>query len=213
MLRQLFISFLKIGAFTFGGGYAMIPLIEQEVIEHQKWLEKDEFLAQLSIAQSMPGPISLNTAVFVGYKLRGRTGAVVAMSGVVIPSFVVILLIILCFSEYRNLPAVEAAFKGMRPAVVALIAAPVIGFLKGMSKWKIAAAVAAAVIVWQLGISPVYFMLLGAATGICIAFRGEKGDSTPKSNTENVTDKESAPNMVEPADGNGAENAKKGGEA
>ncbi|MBP3332095.1 MAG: chromate transporter [Tidjanibacter sp.] len=175
MVWQLFISFLKIGAFTFGGGYAMIPLIQNEVTNRRKWLTDDEFLSQLTIAQSLPGPISLNTSVFVGYKMRGLTGAITAMLGVVIPSFVTILAIIILFYDYQHAPMVQAAFKGMRPAVVALIATPVLKFMKGMSWWKIASAIIAAIVVWRLGVSPVYFMLLGAAVGIYAAFRAEKG--------------------------------------
>ena len=121
-LWSIFYSFLKIGAFTFGGGYAMIPLIEAEMIQKRGWLSREEFINQLTIAQSVPGPIALNTAVFVGYKTRGLKGALAALVGVIIPSFVIILLIATYFTDFKDNPTVAAAFKGMRPAVVALIA-------------------------------------------------------------------------------------------
>ena len=93
----LFWSFLKIGAFTFGGGYAMISLIEREVIERRRWIDCDEFLELLTLAQSVPGPISLNTSVFVGYKMKGYAGAIAAVAGAVLPSFIIIILIAIYF--------------------------------------------------------------------------------------------------------------------
>ena len=172
-LWSIFYSFLKIGAFTFGGGYAMIPLIEAEMIQKRGWLSREEFINQLTIAQSVPGPIALNTAVFVGYKTRGLKGALAALVGVIIPSFVIILLIATYFTDFKDNPTVAAAFKGMRPAVVALIAAPLINMAKGMSWWKIALALVAAVVIWQLGLSPIWFILGGAIVGIAWSFRPE----------------------------------------
>ncbi|MDY3979751.1 MAG: chromate transporter [Tidjanibacter sp.] len=176
-MSTLFWSFLKIGAFTFGGGFAMIPLIEREMIDRRGWLSKDEFLNQLSLAQSVPGPIALNTAVFVGYKVCGVKGALASVAGVVLPSFVIILLIAVFFTDFRDNPTVDAAFKGMRPAVVALIAAPLINLAKGLQWWKLLLAIGAAVVVWLLGVSPVWFILAGAAVGIAWSFRSTgKGD-------------------------------------
>lgn len=166
MLFQLFYSFLKIGLFTFGGGYAMIPLIEREVITNKKWIAESEFLELLTVAQSAPGPISLNTSVFVGYKMRGYAGALAAISGVVLPSFVIILLVAIFFSDIRHNPVVDAAFRAMRPAVVALIVAPVVGLAKGMRPWLVAVSAATALAVWWLGISPVYLLIAGAAAGL-----------------------------------------------
>ena len=151
----------------------MIPLIEAEMIQKRGWLSREEFINQLTIAQSVPGPIALNTAVFVGYKTRGIKGALAALVGVIIPSFVIILLIATCFTNFKDNPTVAAAFKGMRPAVVALIAAPLINMAKGMSWWKIALALVAAVVIWQLGLSPIWFILGGAIVGIAWSFRPE----------------------------------------
>ena len=172
-LWTIFISFLKIGAFTFGGGYAMIPLIEAEMIQKRSWLNREEFINLLIMAQSIPGPIALNTAVFVGYKTRGWKGAFAALLGVVIPSFVIILLIATVFTDFKDNHYVAAAFKGMRPAVVALIAAPLIGMSKGMNWWKILLAVGAAAAIWLAGLSPIWFIFAGAVVGIAWSFRSE----------------------------------------
>ena len=119
---QIFISFFKIGSFTLGGGYAMIPLIQQEVVDKKGWLKESEFVEMMAIAQSAPGPIALNTAIFVGYKARGIKGVIFSSLGTILPSFIVILLIAIIFTDFKNNPGVERVFKGIRPAVVALIA-------------------------------------------------------------------------------------------
>lgn len=166
LILRLFWSFLKIGTFTFGGGYAMIPLIQDEVVRRRGWIGKDRFLDLLTIAQTAPGPISLNAAVFVGYSLRGWRGAAAAILGVVLPSFVIILLIAIFFSDIRQNRVVDAVLKGMRPAVVALIAAPVLGLARGMDLYRAGVAVLAAAAVWKLGLSPVWLIIVGAAGGV-----------------------------------------------
>lgn len=174
-LFDIFWSFLKIGAFTFGGGYAMIPLIQHEVIHNRRWLSEREFVDLLTIAQAAPGPIALNTAVFVGYKERNYWGALAAVMGVVIPSFLIILVVAIFFNNIRDNAWVDAAFRGMRPAVVALIVAPIVGLAKGMHAALIAVAVAVAVAVWYFGISPILFLLVGAIVGFAIAVYRRKG--------------------------------------
>jgi chromate transporter len=164
-LVDIFWSFLKIGAFTFGGGYAMIPIIQHEVIVKRRWLGEGEFSDLLTLAQAAPGPISLNTAVFVGYKERGYWGAMAAILGVVLPSFLIILLIAIFFSSFRDNVWVDAAFKGMRPAVVALIVAPIVGLARGMHWALIGVAAATALVVWYVGISPVWLLIAGAVGG------------------------------------------------
>ena len=116
-LLQLFWAFFKIGAFTFGSGYAMIQMIEKEVVDKRKWFEKDEFYDQFALASSAPGPFALNTAVFVGYKLKGWWGSLAAVCGAVLPSFLIILAIAMYLTDFRDNRYVEAAFKGIRPAV------------------------------------------------------------------------------------------------
>ena len=170
-MLEIFWSFLKIGAFTFGGGYAMIPLIQHEVIHRRRWIEEHDFIDLLTLAQTAPGPIALNTAVFVGYKRRGYLGALSAIMGVIVPSFVVILIVAIFFASIRDNAYVDAAFKGMRPAVVALIVAPIVGLTKGMRWWLIAVALAVALVVWHFGISPVWFLIAGAVVGACLAAR------------------------------------------
>ena len=170
-LLDIFWSFLKIGAFTFGGGYAMIPLIQHEVIHRRRWIEERDFLDLLTLAQTAPGPIALNTAVFVGYKRRGYLGALSAIMGVILPSFLVILVVAIFFASIRDNAYVDAAFKGMRPAVVALIVAPIIGLTKGMRWWLVAVALVVALVVWYFGVSPVWFLIAGAVVGACVVAR------------------------------------------
>lgn len=166
MLGSLFLTFLRIGAFTFGGGYAMIALIEREIIGKRGWIQREEFLDLLALAQSAPGPIALNTAVFVGYKLRGYRGAITALLGAVLPSFTIILIVAIFFREIRQNPVIEAAFRGMRPAVVALILYPVITLSRGMHPVSYLIIVASALAIWALGCSPIVLILAGAVGGI-----------------------------------------------
>lgn len=165
-LFTLFRSFFKIGLFTFGGGYAMIPLIEAEIIDRRKWLARDEFLELLTLAQSAPGPIAINTSVFIGYKVRGIRGAAASALGAVMPSFLIILVIAIFFAEARHNVVVDAAFKGMRPAVVALIVVPTLSLARGMHPALIGVVILSALAVWWFGFSPIYLLIAGAAAGI-----------------------------------------------
>lgn len=165
---ELFSVFFKIGAFTFGGGYAMIPLIQHEVVSRKKWLSEEEFIDMLAVAQAMPGPIALNTALFVGNKHRGFKGSLSSALGIILPSFFVILLIAIVFTQFRDNPSVERVFKGIRPAVVALIAAPLIKLAR-LSKvgWHtIWIPIGVALLVWQFNVSPIYIVLAAILGGI-----------------------------------------------
>ena len=154
----------------------MIPLIEREVIERQKWIDKKDFLDMLVLAQSTPGPIAVNTAVFVGYKTAGIYGAIVTTLGTVLPSFIVILLLALFFAEVRENRYVDAAFRAMRPAVVALIVAPLIGLVKGLNWYLGAISAAVALAVWYFGFSPAYLISIALVVGVAIAVvNGRKG--------------------------------------
>jgi chromate transporter len=163
---DLFISFFKIGAFTLGGGYVMIPLIEKEVVSKRKWITSEEFVEMLTLAQSAPGPVAINTAVFIGYKVKGMKGMLATVFGTVIPSFIIILLIAMFFTEFENNKTAERIFCGIRPAVVALIAVPVINILKnnGFKIHIIAIAAVSAISVWLLGVSPVAVIII---SGVC----------------------------------------------
>lgn len=118
----MFFVFFRIGSFTFGGGYAMIPLIQREVVDVRAWTTSEEFIDMLGLAQTAPGPIAVNTSVFVGYKKAGIPGAIAAVVGTTLPSFLVILAIAAFFTQIRNSATAESAFAGVRPAVVALVA-------------------------------------------------------------------------------------------
>ncbi|NLB67192.1 MAG: chromate transporter [Bacteroidales bacterium] len=174
MLWELFWTFFKLGTFTFGSGYAMIPMIEREVVDRKKWFDREDFYNQFTLAQSAPGPFALNTAVFVGYKMKGWWGSLVAVLGVSISPFVIILLIAIYLSGFSTNPIVEAAFKGIRPAVIAMIAVPFITMMKGFKWYFIALALSVAVVVWLTGISPIWFLLAGAAVGVSAAISGKK---------------------------------------
>ena len=144
----------------------MIPLIEREVIERHKWIERTDFLDMMILAQSSPGPIALNTAVYIGYKTRGLGGATAAVMGMIIPSFTMILLIALLFADIRYNPWVDAAFKGMRPAVVALIVMPILALSKTVHRLMWIVIVATAFSIHWLGGSPVLLLVAGGLIGI-----------------------------------------------
>lgn len=163
----LFFTFVKIGMFTIGGGYAMIPLIEREVVD-RGWLSKDDFLDLFAVAQSLPGIFAVNISIFVGYKLAKVKGSVVCALGTILPSFFVIMAIALFFSQIQHNVWVERVFKGLRPAVVALIAVPVLTTaravkLKG-AEWLIP--VASALLIWKANVSPVYVIVVAAVGGL-----------------------------------------------
>ena len=160
-----FKTFVKIGTFTLGGGYAMISLIETEIVEKKKWIEKSEFLDLLAIAQSCPGVFAVNLSIFIGYKLRKTRGALATCLGTVLPAFLIILFIAMLFHQFEDNKVVAAMFRGIRPAVVALIAVPTFNMAK---EAKIQFAnmwipIGIAFSVWLLGISPIIMI---AAAGI-----------------------------------------------
>ncbi len=133
-LIQLFLTFLKIGAFTFGGGYAMIALLENEFIEKKKWIDREEFLNMVAVAESTPGPVAVNSATYLGYRVGGVAGAALSTLAVSIPSFVIIYLISLFFDKFLSLTYVAYAFKGIQVCVVYLIASAGVRMLRGLEK-------------------------------------------------------------------------------
>jgi len=178
---QMFITFVRIGAFTIGGGYAMIPLIQREVVQVRKWMSPKEFIDMLALAQSAPGVIAINTAIFIGYKLKGVRGSIVTALGCALPSFVIILLIAMVFTNFKDNPLVERIFKGIRPAVVALIAAPLYNMAKSAGvSWKtLFIPVIAALLIWGLNISPVWVVIAAIVGGIIYGtVRAKKTNTT-----------------------------------
>jgi len=165
---ELFLVFFKIGAFTFGGGYAMIPLIRNEVVKKKEWLNDSEFIDMLAIAQSIPGPIALNTALFVGNRRMGFKGSLFSAAGIILPSFIIILLIAILFAQFRDNPLVERIFKGIRPPVVALIAAPLLGLSRsaGVNRKNLWIPLVVALTVWLLKISPIFIILAAILLGL-----------------------------------------------
>lgn len=167
-LLQIFLSFLKIGAFTFGGGWAMVPLIRKELVDRQGWLEDSEFVDILAIAQSGPGPIAINTSVLCGYKMRGVPGSLIATLGSSLPSFLIILIVANFFLRIRDSKAVEAIFKGMRPAIFGLLISAVwhVGKKSIKNRKDIVFAVAGAALLLFLKINPIFAVLTAAVSGI-----------------------------------------------
>ncbi len=162
-----FWSFFKIGAFTLGGGYAMIPLIQRTVVEDRKWLSEKDFIDLLAIAQSAPGVFAVNMSIFIGYKLKGWKGSIITTLGAVLPSFIIILAIALVFQQFKTNPWVIKVFMGIRPAVVALIAAPTFTLAKstGINLRTLWIPVVSALLIWLLGVSPVYIIIAAGLGG------------------------------------------------
>ena len=167
MYWTLFITFVRIGAFTIGGGYAMLPLIQREVVD-RGWMSKEEFIDLFAVAQSLPGVFAVNISIFVGYKLKKLTGSVICALGTILPSFLIILAIALFFTQFRENEWVEKAFKGLHPAVVALIAVPVITTARSLRLrgWVLVIPVVVALSIWLLSLSPVYIIIVAAAGGL-----------------------------------------------
>ncbi len=169
VLWELFSAFFTIGAMTFGGGYAMLPMLEREIVSKHKWATQEEILNYFAIGQCTPGVIAVNTATFVGYKTKGAVGGVVATLGVVAPSLVIITVIAMVLQNFMDIVWVQNAFAGIRVAVCALITASVIKLVKTNVKkyWHIALAVIAFVVVALLKLSTVY-VVVGCAVLIFI---------------------------------------------
>ncbi len=167
MYKDLFTTFLRIGAFTIGGGYAMIPLIEADVVEKRQWLDKSMFMDLVAVAQTCPGVFAVNISIFVGKKVGGFRGALVSTLGTVLPSLLIILLIAMFLTQFIDIPWVAAAFNGIRPAVVALIASPCFSMAKQakisfLNAWIPAVC---ALAIWAMGINPIYVLLIAGASG------------------------------------------------
>ena len=173
---KLFSTFFRIGAFTFGGGYAMIPLIQREAVDKQGWISEEDILEVVAIAESTPGPIAINAATFVGYRVAGVLGAVCATLGVVLPSFLVILLISGVLRQFQQVDAVRYAFIGIRAGVLALIVKAFWGMLKKCKKsgfaYAVMVTVFACVVFWEVKV--VLLLLLCALAGVAVRLWKER---------------------------------------
>ncbi len=175
---QLFFTFLKIGTFTFGGGWAMISIIEKEIVDKKQWLAREEFLDLLAIAQAVPGILAVNISVVVGDKLRGMKGSVAAACGTILPSFLIILLIAIFLTPdlIKNNEIISAIFKGIRPAVVALIIAPVLSSAKSAGiTWRTVWIPAAVALLIFSGLpiisNPIIYIIIGGVVGYIVFTR------------------------------------------
>lgn len=177
---KLFSTFFKIGAFTFGGGWAMISIIEKEIVDKHRWIERAEFLDLLAVAQSLPGILAVNISVAVGDRLRGMKGSVAAALGTILPSFMIILLIAIFLTPdtIKNNETISAIFKGIRPAVVALIVAPVISSARSAKiGWKtVWIPVVVALLIWSripVLSNPIVYIVAGGVFGYIFFKRGQ----------------------------------------
>ena len=163
---QIFLTFAKIGAFTIGGGYAMLPIIRNEIVA-RGWLNDEDFTDIIALAQSAPGLLAVNISIFTGHKLRGTSGSIIATLGSILPSFSIILAIAMLFSGYQDNPTVIKIFKGIRPVVVALIAVPMLNMAKASNKkwwaWLLSAVTLG--LVAFLNVSPIYIIMTTIAAG------------------------------------------------
>lgn len=180
-LETLFFTFFKIGLFTFGGGYAMIALLEEEFIQRRKWLDKDEFLDMTAIAESTPGPVAINSATYLGYKLAKVPGAATATVAVCLPSFLIIYAISLFFGQFTQLTVIANAFKGIQVCVIYLIFSAGVRMLKALDKSPFATGVLAAVMLVMVGlslagvsVSSILLILLSGAAGVAAWLIGRR---------------------------------------
>ena len=180
-LGTLFFTFFKIGLFTFGGGYAMIALLEEEFIQRRRWLDKDEFLDMTAIAESTPGPVAINSATYLGYKLAKVPGAATATVAVCLPSFLIIYAISLFFEQFTQLTVIANAFKGIQVCVIYLIFSAGVRMLKSLDKSLFAIGVFAAVMLVMVGlslagvsVSSILLILLSGAAGVAAWLIGRR---------------------------------------
>ena len=167
MYWTLFLTFVKIGTFTIGGGYAMLPLIQREVVD-RGWLSKEDFIDLFSVAQSLPGIFAVNISIFVGYKLYKVGGSLVCALATILPSFVIMMLIAMFFARFQDNEVMIRIFNGIRPAVVALILFPCISAVRALKlKYlQLVAPAIATLLIWQFGLSPIYIVLAGILGGL-----------------------------------------------
>ena len=173
---QLFWTYLKIGTFTIGGGSVMLSMIEREIVDRKGWIDREEFLNMIALAQAAPGLIAVNSAIFIGWRIGGWRGVIATVLGAVLPSFFIILAIAMLFQDYKDYPAIEAIFKGIRPAVVALIAAPLCKMAKSAKiTWTTALIpIAGALLIWLARLSPIWIIFVTVVATLGYTYLKEK---------------------------------------
>lgn len=180
LLCELFLVFLKVGTFTFGGGYAMLPLIHNEIVKGKNWISEEEMIDCLALSQSLPGMIAVNTAIYIGYKKKGITGSFAASLGAILPAFVSILIILIFLSSIEDNPYVNGAFEGIKAASVALIAVAAykVGRQVIKGKFGIFVTVSAFLLVVFVGINAIWAIVFGGLAGLTFyLFRRKKGNT------------------------------------
>ena len=175
-LLDLFLTFARIGGLTFGGGYAMLPMIQQEVVEKRKWATNEEVMDYYAVGQCTPGIIAVNTATFIGYRHRGIIGGIFATAGVVAPSVVIISIIAAFLKNFADIALVQHAFAGIRVAVAVLVTSAIIKLWKSGVKDGVGIAICVATALFQIlmGVSPIYIVIIAILLGIGIKMKGKK---------------------------------------
>lgn len=175
-LFSMFWSFFKIGAFTFGGGYAMVPLIEEEIVEKQKWVSKEEFVDIIVLSQSFPGALAVNCSTMVGYKIYGIIGAIVTLLGAILPSFIIMLIVAMYLMKFRNNTYVNAAFKGINSAVPIMVLVAIVSLSKSLSKSAMTfiIMILSLIVLVFFDINPIWVIVASALFGVFYYGREEE---------------------------------------
>lgn len=196
-LFNLFITLFKIGLFTFGGGYAMIAVLQRELVERKKWIEQDEFLDLIAIAESTPGPIAINSATYIGYKVAGVLGSVFATLGMVLPSFTIIYLISLVFDKFLSFVFVQYAFRGIQACIAFLILSAGFKMFKGLKKtplnltlFILTVACLVGLTLFAVDFSTIFYILIGGVVGLIVYFiEYAKNKKSPQTDKEDGGEK------------------------
>lgn len=192
-LLNLFFTMMKIGLFTFGGGYAMISVLESEFVDKKQWITKDEFMNMVTIAESTPGPVAINSSTYIGYKVAGIMGSLLGTIGMVLPAFIIIYIVSLFFDKFLANKYVAYAFDGIQMAIVILILKAGVNFIKGIKKYPFYYIIFSVsllsyliITVFDINFSTIFFILIGIVIGVMYYFINKKLSIKQK----NLTDKE-----------------------
>ena len=170
MLFDMFMTFFKIGAFTFGGGFGMIPIVQEEIVTKREWIAEEEFLDAMAVAQGSPGPMAVNVSIFVGYRIKGVAGALVAALGSILPSFIIMVVIARYLYKYRDNPILDKVFMGIKPAIIALILSAVYSLGKSarFGYKRIMVSIVTVILIAFFNVSPIYLIIAGGLGSVLI---------------------------------------------